>query len=272
MKAIIQEYSGVIIAMICVAVFFALTTYAFGNNSSHGIVTRYNTDTLYGNEILAFSDIDAFNAVTDIREAVNRPYFKGDEYITGLTSPYNLKYPGTTGSSAFGDVKAGTIYDTKAKLLTLFAGQNIKLHYGSGTTLSNGVNIASLSGLGNNLTINVTKYTPVMTGGVFSMITTETVDAYDKFGNPIKIDNKQLQVKQIKYNETYYSNGKTESGEKFFIDWDIPARYKVVYRYVDPNTGLKAEYTAMFVNETRPLQNLYEDYYDEWLKENGYIS
>lgn len=281
MRQILSEYSVAVFSVIAVVVGVGLIVGFFKDSNSDGFYSVYKADNIYDNDILYtenvyagdVSEYDRIDMVTNIMDTVDISRFSEsgtrDDYI--INFPESFSYIKRTTTKVDGTVeekwyKADGVTEVSAPDLSSVN----KYHYtyNEAVALFSANNTIKLDGKSltdpsviNRLEIVITKYVPVKSG-VNAGVLTESVPAVDKYGNVItNSDGSIKKVDKIKYSEFTYNR---DNINEFFIDWDTACRYRVLYRYTNDN-NLKSEFSAMFANNIRTANLIFEDVYEEWV-------
>lgn len=261
MKAILSEYVMLIVSILIVGVFLFLWEMMTSENSSNNLDKAFDNAFCWSDENLIqhlkynggdYYTLDTSSDILDVSDKLygvdnivlnlSQPYFKVDDNKDYIIKPVNesTKYQKWTKSDALQGVSA--CYRDK-----------------------NGVEHQI-----SDITVLVTEYIPKTindgTGEYViydsSTILMEEMDATDKYGRYL-IDGYGERVKttQIVYDDGMNYNVDNFASNGLQVDNDIPKKYKVVYRV--QYGSLKAQYTAIFLNQTRNRDTeelIYETY------------
>lgn len=253
MRPLLQEYGLVIIALMCTVGFFAVYTDMF-----KGFVFIYNTHELYtpyraelDSEVVGTDGgiYDSIHGIHNTNAKVKVPHFE-----VGLNGDLNTVIPVLDVSQSSIDVNEG-IFD-------LVTDGGIRVRYYDTESASWNTENISLDN------ITIVEYRPQrelssIKNGVFMSYKTEKVDAYDEFGNRIRLDDgTYLQTDSLVYDKYLWSPDvdnldiEAKAGftgwfdiRQFRLNQDLPCKYKVIYRYSDG--AVKCEYTEIFRNDVR---------------------
>lgn len=248
MKLVLNEFGMLIVYILSVVVVITVLSPLVSDDGA--LAFTYNTNMLYTNDLFTDKNItdnedlyDSLDNASNIVVSLHKPNFIDN----GLQeSDLIIEVPADVPE----DHKSYYSYD---EVLSLFSGNGkIKTSKWNGSGYST-------SSLNSDVEIVITKYSPV-TSGIDNAVVLTDVPVTDKFGNEVyDPDGNLMMTKVIAYTESVYNR---DNINEFYIDWDVSSRYKVVYRYTDDT--LKAEYTAMFVNNIREAKDIYQEVYEDW--------
>lgn len=263
MRQLINEYGLIAVAVLCTLSFMALWNYiTYGSNS---FTVIYKTDSIYQNDLLK-NDInsstfkvnsDSINAVTNIRDEVNKPYFNllnesTDIYVIDATESEIQEYTYN---------ECLDLFSKNILKVSLFNGSKYNSYDLTDPVVRDKVEIVIIE-------MKPRAYTSSTSGD--TVYITSLQDIYDKYGNRVLDSNgNPIQSEQIIYDEKVFARSTNADVNllvsKFYINNDVPCKYKVIYRVTDKT--LKAEYTAVFVNKIRETENVETDVYKKWFPE-----
>lgn len=260
MKAILSEYTVLVVAIVIVGVFFILLDTMLNGNSSNNLYNAFNSAFCWSDEnLLQYikyngGDYYTLDVNSGILDASDRMYGI-DNIVPDLSQPYFKVEPNKDYIIKPINDSTSTQKWTKASALQGVSAY-YKDKYGNEHAIS-------------DITVLVTEYSPKMAASgeneyiIYdsSKVVVKDSDALDKWGYTVEGDSTNVKLPQIVYEDGKNYNVANFASNGLVVNNDIPRKYKVVYRV--QYGSLKAQYTAIFINQTRN-RNTTDLIYDEY--------